>query len=275
MKNTIKILFTLLLLTGLTSCSDDDDGTSDGPTGNSKTYSLGSVADPSISGTATFIENGNGTITIELDIFGTPDGGMHPAHIHFNTAAEGGDIALTLGTVDGTTGFSTITTGELDNGDAISYNELLTFDGYINVHLSPSELTTIVAQGDIGQNELTNESVVYSLDELNSSGVSGSLTFTERVNGEALAVIDLDNTVSGSMHPAHIHAGSVITAPGAIIFTFNMVDGDTGMSMTNVTELDDNSDFNFSDALTVNGYVNIHLSPADLTVVAQSDIGIN
>lgn len=275
MKNTIKILFTLLLITGLTGCSDDDDGTINGPTGNSKTYNLESVADPNISGTARFIENGNGTTTIELDISGTPNGGMHPAHIHFNTAAEGGDIALTLGTVDGTTGTSTITTGQLDNGDAITYDELLAFDGYINVHLSANDLSTIVAQGDIGQNELTSDNVVYSLNELNSSGVSGTLTFTERVNGEALAVIDLVNTVSGSMHPAHIHNGSIVTAPGAIILSFNMVDGDTGMSKTNITALDDGTDFNFSDVLTVNGYVNIHLSPADLTVVAQSNIGMN
>jgi hypothetical protein len=32
---------------------------------------------------------------------------------------------------------------------------LLNFDGYINVHLSATNLASLVAQGDIGQNELT------------------------------------------------------------------------------------------------------------------------
>ena len=41
----------------------------------------------------------------------------------------------------------------LDNGTAITYDEILTFDGYINVHLSATQLSTIVAQGNIGSNE--------------------------------------------------------------------------------------------------------------------------
>ncbi|MCQ6468237.1 hypothetical protein NPN14_23720, partial [Vibrio parahaemolyticus] len=88
-------------------------------------------------------------------------GASHPAHIHLNTAAEGGDIALTLNAVDGTTGKSTTVLKALDNGTKITYQELLNFDGYINVHLSTSSLATLVAQGDIGQNELTGVSKVY------------------------------------------------------------------------------------------------------------------
>jgi hypothetical protein len=49
----------------------------------------------------------------------------HPAHIHFNTAAEGGDIALTLKAVDGATGKITTTFKSLDNGTAITYQQLL------------------------------------------------------------------------------------------------------------------------------------------------------
>jgi hypothetical protein len=62
-------------------------------------------------------------------------GSSHPAHIHLNTAAEGGDIALTLKPVDGTTRKSTTTFKTLDNGTAITYQQLLNFDD-INVHLS-------------------------------------------------------------------------------------------------------------------------------------------
>jgi hypothetical protein len=40
----------------------------------------------------------------------------------------------------------------LDDGTAITYAALLTFDGYINVHLSAQQLGVIVAQGNIGTN---------------------------------------------------------------------------------------------------------------------------
>jgi hypothetical protein len=201
---------------------------------------------------------------------------MHPAHIHLNTAAQGGAIAVTLGVVNGTTGFSTVTFSKLDNGAAVTFNQLLDFDGYINVHLSATELSTIVAQGDIGQNELTGVSKVYELDEVAVPGIDGIVTFFQRKNGDALAVLDIDNTVAGMMHPAHIHMGSVDTAPGSIKFTFNPINGNTGMSKTNVSALDDQTPFGYSDVLTVNGYVNVHLSMEVLgTIVAQGNIGVN
>ena len=156
----------------------------------SKTYDLGSVAVPDISGSATFTDNEDGSVTIDLTLQNTPAGGQHPAHIHFNTAVEGGGIALTLGVVDGDTGESSITVTALDDGTPVTYEELLEFDGYINVHLSIDELATLVAQGDIGQNDLTGVTKSYDLGSVAVPDISGTATFSERLNGEALAVIE-------------------------------------------------------------------------------------
>lgn len=277
MKRILTILMVLPLVY-LTSCSSDDDNNNDiiiSPTGDLRTFQLGSVADPAIMGAATFIENTNGTTTIELQLSGTPNGGMHPAHIHFNTAAEGGDIALTLGTVDGATGFSSVTIDELNDGTNITYAELLNYDGYINVHVSADDLGTLVAQGDIGQNELTGTQKEYALGTLAVEGISGTATFSERVNGEALAVLDLVGTPDGGMHPAHIHANTAAEG-GAILFTFNAVNGTTGMSKTNVASFDDGSTLSYANVLDFDGYINVHLSLDDLgTLVAQGDIGQN
>ncbi|WP_142783531.1 hypothetical protein [Changchengzhania lutea] len=269
------IKMTLILpILFLTSCSSDDDATVF--IGATQTFELKSVVNPSISGTAKFIENEDSSTTVELNLTGTPAGGMHPAHIHYNTAAEGGEVAVVLGTVDGNTGTSTVTFSKLEDGTSVTYDDLIDFDGYINVHLSASESTTLVAQGDIGQNELTGTSKVYTLNEVAGAGISGTATFYERVNGEALATLDIVNTDAGSLHPAHIHMGSVANAPGAVLFTFNEVDGDTGMSHTNVSALPDSSSFGYDDVLAVDGYVNVHLSAAEIaTIVAQGNIGIN
>ncbi|WP_369993914.1 hypothetical protein [Winogradskyella sp.] len=269
MKNILKYTLLLFISLTLTNCSLDDDGGGVTVTGESKTYTLVSVDDPNIFGTARFIENTNGSAIVELELIGTPSGGLHPAHIHFNTAAEGGDIAVTLGTVDGTTGFSSVIVSQLDNGTAITYDELLQFDGYINVHLSASDLGTLVAQGDIGENELTGEAKVYELDSVDDPMISGTATFQERVNGEALATLDLENTTDGAMHPAHIHANTAAEG-GDIVFTFNSVNGTTGLSQTNVDTI------TYAEVLTIDGYINVHLSASDLgTLVAQGDIGQN
>jgi hypothetical protein len=155
------------------------------------------------------------------------------------------------------------------------YDDVLGVDGYVNVHLSMDELATIVAQGDIGQNELTGESITYILEERDVPGISGSVTFEERLNGEAQATIMLTGTPDGGMHPAHIHANSA-SETGPILYTFGAVDGTTGMLRSNVAELDDETPFGYSDVLSVDGYVNVHLSMDQLaTIVAQGNIGDN
>ena len=43
---------------------------------------------------------------------------------------------------------------QLDDETSVTYDEILTFNGYINVHLGAgADLATIVAQGNIGSNE--------------------------------------------------------------------------------------------------------------------------
>lgn len=272
MKNFKNVLFLFMGLALVASCDDDDVPF----VGAKKVYVLSSVAVPSISGTATFTENQDKSTTVELQLIGTPDGGLHPAHIHLNTAVEGGAIAITLGAVDGSTGFSTVTFAKLDNGTAVSFDDLLDFNGYINVHLSATELGTIVAQGDIGQNELTGMTKIYPLSAVAEANISGNATFFERENGDALAVLQITNTPVDGIHPAHIHAGSVATAPGGILLPFNPINGTTGTSKTNISALNDQTPFGYNDVLTVNGYINVHLSPEALgTIVSQGNIGVN
>jgi Cu/Zn superoxide dismutase len=266
----------ILALGLLASCNNDDDMEPGfEPTGKKTTYTLFSRAVPGISGDVEFAENDDNSTTITIRLNNTPAGGAHPAHIHFNTAAEGGDVALTLGTVDGDTGDGQITVSALNDGTVVTYDDLIEYDGYVNVHLSSAELGTIVAQGDIGINELTGEAKSYDLGSSAVPDISGAILFEERVSGEALATIELENTLQGGAHPAHIHFNSAAEG-GNIAFTFNPVSGDDGISRTNVAQLDDGSAFGYDDVLQYDGYINVHLSQTELaTIVAQGDIGIN
>ena len=287
MKKNVFNLSTITLLLSMffvISCSDDgnDDIVSlpdvpDTPseTGKKTTYTLNTVAVEGISGTATFIENSDNTVTIDLELTNTPSGGQHPAHIHFNSALEGGSVAITLGPVDGSSGKSSVTISALDDGTSISYDALIAFDGYINVHLSAEDLNTIVAQGDIGENALTGAFYSYDLVEKAIAGISGKVSFYERNNGEVLNIIELNNTPEGGVHPAHIHNGNALEG-GSIAISLNPVDGNTGISKTNLSQFDGGTAVSYEDLLEFNGYINVHLSAEDLsTIVSQGDIGGN
>jgi len=274
----LKLILLIFTTTLVISCNNDDDNVNPvgpQPTGNEIVYDLTSVSNPAISGTATVIEINDNSITVELDLNNTAAGGSHPAHIHINTAVEGGEIAITLGTVDGATGLSTINFSTRDDGTPITYQQLLNFDGYINVHQSAADLETIIAQGDIGQNELSGESKVYELLTKDVPGISGTATLEERLNGTTLVTLMLEGTTAAAIHPAHIHENDAATG-GDIVRTFNPVDGTTGISKTQVGNLDDATPITYTDLLTFDGYINVHLSAAQLNVlVAQGDIGSN
>jgi hypothetical protein len=244
-------------------------------TGEFVNYPLDERAVAGISGSATLFQRKNGNTLAVIELEGTPEGGAHPAHIHRNTAAEGGGIRITLDNVDGTTGLSETNIRQFNDGTAVTYSDLLEYDGYINVHLSSADLGTIVAQGDIGQNALTGASVVYDLGAVNDSGVMGSATFFERLNGTTLVVLDLEGTPEGGDHPAHIHFNSAEES-GPIAISLTNVNGDTGMSRTQVEETDNNIGITYAELLEFDGYINVHLSPDNLgTIVAQGNIGSN
>jgi hypothetical protein len=244
-------------------------------TGESKTYVLNPRDVEGISGEVIFRQRRGGHTMAEINLENTPEGGTHPAHIHNNSVAEGGGIYTSLNPVDGNVGRSFTTIREDDAGNAISYEDIVVFDGHVNVHLSPDQLDVIVAQGDIGANELTGESVTYPLATAQVDGISGEITFAERLGGHSLATIQLTGTPAGGSHPAHIHANSAAEG-GGILVTFTPVNGDTGRSVTTVRELDDDGALTYAQILEMDGHVNVHLSESDLaTIVAQGDIGAN
>ena len=70
-------------------------------TGNREEYTLSSASSGNISGVALFEERRNGSTLVTLTIEGTNSGVDHPAHIHFNSALEGGSINIDLNNVSG------------------------------------------------------------------------------------------------------------------------------------------------------------------------------
>lgn len=265
-------------MTFISSCDNDDDNNISvvpRPTGNKIVYDLAPVSNPQIVGTATVIELDDNSLTVELNLNNTVTGVIHPAYIHFNTAVEGGNPAITLGTVDGAIGSSTINFSHQDNGSPITYQQFLDFNGHINVNQIAKGLETISAQVDIGQNALSGESVDYNLFAINDQRIIGTATLEERLNGTSLVTLMLEGSPAGGEHPAFFLENDAATG-GDFIYSLNPVDGNTGMSKTQVATLDGETPISYTELLTFNGHINVHLSAAQLNViVAQGDFGSN
>src|SRR5690606_32066865 len=244
-------------------------------TDQSVQYPLNSVSDPGISGTVTFAQRKSGATLVTIELTGTTAGNSHPSHIHNNTAAEGGGIAVDFKPIAGATGISKTTIRTLNDATPVTYDDLINFNGYVNVHLSSDDLGTLIAQGDIGQNALTGDMVSYVLNSVSDPSISGTATFAKRMNGTTLVTIQLDGTTAGGDHPSHIHNNSAAET-GGIAIDLSNVNGATGRSLTNVTEKNDATPITYDELIVYDGYINVHLSAANLgTLIAQGDIGAN
>jgi hypothetical protein len=141
----VGLLVAFVLIAG---CDDDDEPQSQ----NETQYALGELESSGVSGTVTFTKMDDATTRISIELTGTMDGDMHPAHIHAGNASTGGPIVVDFSPVDGATGRSETTVTALNDGTPITYEELIAFDGHVNVHKSATELAIMIAQGNIGAN---------------------------------------------------------------------------------------------------------------------------
>ena len=98
-----------------------------------------------VEGTVQVVENAEtGGARVVISLQNTSEGEIHPAHFHAGSCGDGGDIIVPLTSVDGESGSSVTDTDT-------SFDEVTSTDFYINIHLSPDEISTIVACGEVGE----------------------------------------------------------------------------------------------------------------------------
>jgi hypothetical protein len=241
-------------------------------TGEVVEYGIDAVNASGVTGLAVIEERKNGTALITMEIDGATPGGEHPNHIHENTLLEGGGVIIALTNIDGDTGRGETQVSSLDDGTALTYEELINIDGHFKIHNNPADFT-VVADGEAGGNVFTGESTVYEILELNSSGVSGTATFAERKNGSTLITLELDGTF-GEGHPNHIHQNSANDG-GPVLITLTNVDGNTGMGTTQVSQNDAGNAITYTELLNLNGHIRVHNSSVDFSSIAEGNIGSN
>jgi hypothetical protein len=259
----------VMLTTVLVGCDKDEDVVE-----RTTTYDLQVKDQLGVSGTVKFTESSSTVTVIDITLVGG-DEASHPTHIHLNSAVVGGAIAITLSPV--VNGHSSTAVTKLDNNSAISYSQLIEFDGYLNIHQSNNNMNTIIAQTDIGGNALTGNNKTYALAQAGVSGVSGNALFEKRKNGTTLVTVSCTGTISGGSHPAVFHVGSVATVGGGpITKTLNPVNGATGKSYTQLSALNNGTLISYDQTLVYDGYLSVHESQLLMeSVLCQGNIGSN
>jgi|GEM_PF-2570217 len=243
-----------------------------------------------VAGTVTFWEAGpdQTVVTLELDDGATDANVAHPAHIHNNSASDGGGIEIYLTPIDGSGGGGT-SARIVDR----PFEELANFNGYVNIHESVENLGTVVSQGNIGANATgtvaagldlvdNQRSETYTLDansndgSIAPNGIPGSVQFLELTSDLTFVQVSLDpGTMDGSTganlsHPAHIHNGSAGSG-GSIEYYLGPVDGSDAAARSGKLVGEP-----YDMLVGFDGYVNVHESIENLqNIVSQGNVGAN
>jgi hypothetical protein len=191
------------------------------------------------------------------------------------SVASGGGISISLNHINGDNGVSLTDFTTLDDETPVSFSQLKEFEGHVKVHLSPTEMGTIISAGDIGGNKLSGEMMVYQLESAGVMDISGTATFKERKSGKTLVEILLQNTPEEGSHPSHIHANSAVEG-GGVMIPLNNVNGDTGLGQTDISEDKNQNPLTYEDLIAYDGHIMVHLSADEIsTIVSRGDIGGN
>ena len=290
---SVRLLSIVTLLAGAllwTGCDSNNSNMDESPSRIS--YDLAAQSNDGaipegVDGTVTFWALGSSQtlVTLELDDGATGASVSHPAHIHNNSASEGGEIAVYLTAIDGSGGGGT--SARIVNQPIDAFTD---FDGYVNIHESVANLGTVVSQGNIGANAEGNEgdglflvdsprATSYSLSanenggDVAPDGVPGTVLFQELTDELTLVTLSLDidgATGANVSHPAHIHNNSA-SEGGGIEYYLSPIDGsDSAARSSKIVEVP------YDTLVGFDGYVNVHESVANLgNVVSQGNIGAN
>ncbi len=148
--SALSLVVFLICSVSIMSCDEQELGDMESA-GQSKTYALIPVSDSDLSGTVKFTKQPNGTTVVAVDLNGASPIGSYRAFICENDVATDGKVVISLTSVAGGSGSSITTVTQFNDGTAISFNQLLNFDGHLKI-VSNESTPKCMAQSNIGVN---------------------------------------------------------------------------------------------------------------------------
>ncbi|QCW98779.1 hypothetical protein FGM00_01095 [Aggregatimonas sangjinii] len=276
MKNSFLKLRVLLISVFLVfiDCKNDDDSPPL-PTGRTKSFAVISTDLSDIEGTVEFVENDNNSTDINFNLQNASADFNNPIYLRRKTAFQGGGIAAALGNLDGVTGKSSFNISKLADGQNITYDQLLSYDGYIAIELNGDVSGELAASAHIGPNELTGNKVTYTMLFTEDFSYSGQATFAERVNGTSSLIVSLLDSNTNASYPSHMHS-SEQESNNSILLTLSSVESKfKGHGFSEISVLEDGVPIMYNDLLELNASIDIHDFDDPSKVISSGGIGSN
>lgn len=269
----IKLSFLIILALIVVQCSKDSEAPAI-PTGRTKTYTIRNTDLSDITGSVTFIENDNNSTTIDISLFNTAVGVDNVIDLRRETANIGGGIAANLNPLNGSTGASSTLISKLNDGQKITYDQLLGFSGYIAIGVSNQNTGELAAFSDIGPNEPTGKKVTYALFSPLDDTQNGLAIFEERKKGTSSVTVNFFDFESNGSYPVYIKDAE-INSSNAILIEISPVKGKlNGNSFSELSEIN-GATITFEDLLQLNATLEVYSDLDSDLVEASGGIGSN
>ena len=169
-----KIYLILLFMGAILGSCNNDPQVYNEPFLENTAYDSEEESEPGASGDVLSIKQEEAKVQHVVEVENTSAGNMHPAHVQLNAALGGGDVKVPLEPLGSSTGLNTTSFLSLEESKPIIFENIATLDAYINVHLSGTEMSTIIAEGNIGANDGSTEGNTTNFD-VSSGGASADV----------------------------------------------------------------------------------------------------
>jgi hypothetical protein len=117
-------------------------------------------------------------------------------------------------------------------------------------------------ESETAKSDFTGNETTYALLPGSQYAIDGTVTFKEKLDGNALVVLQLSGTEGNVQLPVHLHLGD-IASPGAdVAALLNPVAGETGKSETTLLQLADESSITYKQLIGLDACIKVHLAAA-------------
>jgi len=151
----LAIMLAFIFSISFSACEKKDVATTTA-TLRTKEITLTSTAGNTISGKAIIAENADHSFNVNITLQNTIKDTIMVMHIHNGSITSPGTIAIPLSNITGTGGQATGTTLNIASGTsaagttvALTFDNILTYAGYFNIHYSSIQINKVVANGNI------------------------------------------------------------------------------------------------------------------------------
>lgn len=241
-------------------------------TGTSQVYNFIPLNNSEVEGTITLEKRLDNTTLVTVNLTNPSPSAQYAAFIYEDNALDGVNSLFQFGNFNESVSYTQLES--FSEGTEITFDELLIIDGHIKLFETINGVTTEIANADIGNNLLTENSEEYTVIAQNDSGIDGSILVQERINGEAILTITLYGFDSETTYSVVLFTGEMeSTEEASTVISLNPIDGANGVSMTNLSSTED-LEMGFDTFTGFDGHVRI-ISTEDNLIVASGNIGLN